>query len=417
MSQIESIIIVGASAAGVNCVRQLRSLGFIGKITLIDKDKHGAYERPPLSKKILLDAASSHNDILLIDDTELEKLNVDTRFGEMVVGLNPAEKTLQLKSGEMLKADAIVLATGGEARRLPIPGSDLPNVFVLRHFDDAMKLRDKLKPSAKVAVIGGGFIGAETVASLGLAGIQVYWLDASELPLSHLLPKDLSKTIVNYHQKQGIEVFTSCKIDRFIAEDNEQVSIAFQTPKQGEKKLIVDAIIMGVGMIPNMDYLSQKDSEQMICKIRGGMRVNEKFETSYPGIYAIGDMASVKYDDDTISRCEHWQSAQHQGAVLGSVLLNSIPPVEPVDWFWSDQGDLHIEMAGNLSNAAAQLVVREEGDFPIYFSLIDDRLSGAVSINNPNAVRIAMRMIRDKVSVNADKLTNPEISLREQLRG
>jgi len=141
MSQIESVIVVGASAAGISCVRTLRQLGFLGSITLVDKDQHGAYERPPLSKQILMEADSTHHDIALISVDELLALNIEAYYGDSAHEVDPMTRRIILESGKELTADAIVLATGGEARRLPIEGADLPQVLVLRHYEDALNLR------------------------------------------------------------------------------------------------------------------------------------------------------------------------------------------------------------------------------------------------------------------------------------
>lgn len=413
MSQIESIIVVGASAAGISCVRTLRNEGFLGSITLVDKDQHGAYERPPLSKQILLEVESTHKDIALISDDELSELNIQTYYGDGAREVDPTSRTIILESGKSLTADAIVLATGGEARRLPIEGADLPQVLVLRNYEDALNLRQRLTPDARVAVIGGGFIGAETTASLSKSGFFIYWLDAVQLPMAHLLPHELCEKIVANTCAQKVELVTNCRIKKFSEQEDGRVSILFEN----DTSIEVDAIVMGVGMTPGTPYFSEAIQSKLLNEATGGIQVNQNQATEFSGVYAAGDVAAVTQVDGSTVRHEHWQSAQHQGERAAAAILNKELPETPVDWFWSDQGDLHIEMAGKILPTKEHLVVRHEGDWPVYFSVVENRMIGAVSVNNPNAVRAAMRMIKNEVHVDALQLADIDIPLRKQMRG
>lgn len=413
MSQVESVIVVGASAAGVSCVRKLRNDGFLGSITLIDKDQHGAYERPPLSKQILIEADTTYKDIALISDDELTELNIEAYYGDGAYEVDPTSRTVVLESGKQLTADAIVLATGGEARRLPIEGADLSQVLVLRNYEDALSLRQKLNPDARIAVIGGGFIGAETTASLSKSGFFVYWLDAVELPMAHLLPLDLCEKIVANTCAQGVELVNNCRIKKFAEQADGRVSILFED----DTSIEVDAVVMGVGMKPETPYFSESIKSKMLNQATGGIQVDQNQATEFPGVYAAGDAAAVAQPDGSTVRHEHWQAAQYQGERTAAAILNKELPPAPVDWFWSDQGDLHIEMAGNILPTQEHLVVRHEGDWPVYFSVVENRMIGAVSVNNPNAVRAAMRMIKNDVHVDPSKLADLEIPLRKQMRG
>ena len=413
MSQVESVIVVGASAAGISCIRKLRNEGFLGDIVLLDKDQHGAYERPPLSKQILLEVETTHKDIALISDDELAELNIEAYYGDGAREVDPTSRTVTLESGKQLTADVIVLATGGEARRLPIEGADLPQVLVLRHYEDALNLRQRLTPDAQVAVIGGGFIGAETTSSLSKSGFFVHWLDAVELPMAHLLPHELCEKIVANTCAQGVELVTNCRIKKFAEQAGGRVSILFED----DTSIEVDVIVMGVGMSPETPYLSETMRSKMLNQATGGIQVDDNQATEFSGVYAAGDVAAVAQADGSTVRHEHWQSAQHQGERAAAAILNKELPEMPVDWFWSDQGDLHIEMAGKILLTKEHLVVRHEGEWPIYFSVVDNRLIGAVSVNNPNAVRAAMRMIKNEIHVEPSKLADPELSLRKQMRG
>ncbi|WP_201574518.1 NAD(P)/FAD-dependent oxidoreductase [Psychrobacter sp. H8-1] len=413
MSQVESVIVVGASAAGISCIRKLRNEGFLGSLVLVDKDQHGAYERPPLSKQILLELDTTHKDIALISDDELTELNIEAHYGDGARDVDPTSRTVTLESGKQLTADVIVLATGGEARRLPIEGADLSQVLVLRNYEDALNLRQRLTPDARVAVIGGGFIGAETTASLSKSGFFVHWLDAVELPMAHLLPQALCEKIVANTCAQGVELVTNCRIKKFAEQADGKVSILFEN----DSSIEVDAIVMGVGMTPKTPYFSEAIQSKILNQATGGIQVDENQATQFSGIYAAGDVAAVAQADGSTIRHEHWQSAQHQGERAAAAILNKELPETPVDWFWSDQGDLHIEMAGKILPTKEHLVTRLEGDWPVYFSVVDNRVIGAVSVNNPNAVRAAMRMIKNDIHVDPLQLADPELPLRKLMRG
>jgi len=204
-----------------------------------------------------------------------------------------------------------------------------------------------------------------------------------------------------------------CRLDKFIEQADGSVSILFDDATSIE----VDVIVMGIGMAPSTPYLSDAISAELLNPVTGGIQVNDNQATKFAGVYAAGDVAAVTQADGSTVRHEHWQSAQHQGERAAAAILNKEPPTAPIDWFWSDQGDLHIEMAGKILPTKEHLVVRLEGDWPVYFSVVDNRVVGAVSVNNPNAVRAAMRMIKNNVNVEPSQLANPELPLRKLMRG
>ncbi len=413
MTDANSVIVVGASAAGISCVRALREYGFVGKIILIDKDKNGAYERPPLSKGVLLDGLNA-NDISMLTEEDVNNLNIEIFFGQAVVEISPQDRTVRLASGEVLTADNVVVATGGEARRLQIEGADLPQVLVLRHLQDAVMLRNKIADNQRVAVVGGGFIGAETVASLRKLDKQVFWLTTS-LPLSHILPEQLSQQLVDYHCDTGAQLMTNVSIENIVEQSDGTVSIGMADGTT----LNVDVVVLGVGMVPETSFLTTDSARLILNEEQGGISVNEQQCTTFTGVYAAGDVAAVSQKDGIIVRHQHWQAAQFQGERVAATILGKPAPLEPVDWFWSDQGDIHIEMAGCVSTLVGEIVVRNEIDseWPVYFCVNKNKVIGAVSVNAPNAVRAALRMIRNDVFVDPTKLADPNIDLRKLMRG
>lgn len=404
---VSSVIIVGASAAGVAAARTLRDEGFGGSVTLIDGDPHGAYERPPLSKAVLQDASLAAEDISLLSPEAAEKLGINTLYGVRCVSVS-AQGEVTLSSGETLHADKVILATGGIARPLPLDNSDLEGIHTLRHFADAESLRQQLKTPACVAVIGGGLIGSEVVASLTSMGHKVHWIDAAPKPLAHILPEAIVDPMLEWFRTTGVEITANAQIAAFEGDAAGKVcAVRFQDGT----RLAVDCILIGVGMIPDTALAEAAGLELAL----GGIAVGADQQTSTKAIYAAGDVAAVRQPDGSFKRHEHWQAAEHQGANAARHILGQEPLPEPVAWYWSDQADNHLEMTGRKGTQSA--VRRADGDhWPSVFELEDGKLVGAVSINNPNPVRVATRLIKAGKPVSSEELADPSVDLRGLLR-
>lgn len=405
MNEVKSIAIVGASAAGGSAVRTLRQLGYANEIILFDADERGSYERPPLSKEILMNPDQSADTIRLLADDELESSDVTTHFGVAVTAIDPQSGCLETATGQHYSADAIILATGGKARSLPLPGADADGVFYLRDFEDAQTLRSNLPDNARVAVIGGGFIGAEVVASLSSLGHNITWIDAADKPLAHVLPEAICTPLLAWHQNKGVEIICNAKISNFAVENGRVCAVNFSD----RHEVNVDAVVVGVGMAPRSQLAEQAGLELAL----GGVKVDGAQRTSAENIYACGDVAAVELSTGEIFRDEHWQAAEHQGANAARAILGEAVVARPVPWFWSDQGGLHIEMAGKLGTES---VVRVEGDWPVVFEMDQGALVGVCSVNQPNAVRVGLRLLRQSIAVSPHELADANIDLRSLLK-
>jgi 3-phenylpropionate/trans-cinnamate dioxygenase ferredoxin reductase subunit len=405
MSTPKSVAIVGASIAGVTAANTLRQLGFEGEIHLFDADPRGAYERPPLSKAVLMDSDKDVESIALLTPEQADKNNITCHWGTAITGLDSENLSLETANSGRFQAGAIVLATGGYARKLPLPGIESKGVFVLRDFSDAEDLRKTLKAKSKVAVIGGGFIGAETVASLSSMGHRLTWIDAAPEPLSHVLPKDICTPLLAWYREQGVEIIVNARIKQFVTSDDQVTGIEFNYGQIEN----VDAVVMGVGMAPRSELAEAAG----LTLTLGGIQVDEQQQTSAEGVFACGDVAVYKNADGEFQRDEHWQAAEYQGANAARAILNEDLLDKPVEWFWSDQGPHHIEMAGHKGE---RTLVRHEDDWPITFEFNDDRLVGVVSVNNPNAVRIGLRLIRQATAVDEHALVDTTVNLRNLLK-
>ncbi len=399
------ILIVGASAAGVSAARTLRADGFTGEIVLIDADPNLPYERPPLSKRVLEepDVRAAHFPLLTAE--QAAALRLELRLGERVERLDAAALTLALEGGAILSGQAILLATGGRARRLPLPGADLAGVHLIRSFADADALREDLKAADTVAVIGGGLIGTEAAVAIARGGKRVVWIDGAEKPLAHIFPTAIADHLVSAHLATGLTLHVGARIKQFVASGARVAGIELE----GGEMVPADVVILGVGMAPE-DGLARAAG----LEVSNGVHVDDNQRTSAAGVFAAGDVAAFVDDASGLrQRHEHWRAAEAQGANAAHAILGLPLTAPTVPWFWSDQGAHHVEMAGHRTGDA---VVRPGGKGPIVFELDGDRLACVASVNEPNAVRIGLRLIQSGRSVDRAALADPATDLRALLK-
>jgi 3-phenylpropionate/trans-cinnamate dioxygenase ferredoxin reductase subunit len=397
------IVLVGASAAGVSAARTLRAEGCVEPILLIDADAHLPYERPPLSKRMLADPTASAADFPLLTPSEAATLDIRLHLGQRVAAISPAALTVTLADGETIPARAILLAVGGSANRLALPGSSLPGIHVIRTLADAQALRSDLAGAEQVAVIGGGLIGMEAAAAIAGTGRSVCLLDAAE-PLAHSFAAPIAQALRASHAAAGVRIMAHARIAGFRATDGRVSGIELA----GGEIVPAQVVVIGVGMRPD-DSLARAAG----LAVSAGIHVDPAQRTTAPGIFAAGDVASFAESGAARKRHDHWQAAEQQGANAARTILGQPAQPSPVPWFWSDQGVHHVEMAGRRS---ADSVVRQTPRGLSVFELEDGRLVGVASIDDPMTVRIGMRMIQSARAVDRRALSDPEQDLRALLR-
>jgi len=399
------ILIVGASAAGVSAARTLRANGFDGQIVLIDADPTLPYERPPLSKRMLEEAQVGAADFPLLTADQAQALRLDLRLGQRVERLDANALTLTLEGGATLAGQAVLLATGGRARRLPLPGADLAGVHVIRSFADAAALRVEVSQAQAVAVIGGGLIGTEAAVAIARTGKRVTWIDGAEKPLAHIFPTAIADHLVAAHLAAGLTLRVGARIKQFVASGGRVAGVELE---DGEV-VPADVVVLGVGMAPE-DGLARAAG----LDVSNGVHVDQAQRTSAPGLFAAGDVAAFIDEASGLrKRHEHWRAAEAQGAAAARAMMG-LPLTPPaVPWFWSDQGAHHVEMAGHRTGDA---VARAGGKGPIVFELDGDRLACVASVNEPNAVRIGLRLIQAGRPVDRAALVDPASDLRALLK-
>lgn len=386
------VVIVGGSLAGLRAALALRRGGHDGEIVVIDPDTDGPYDRPPLSKAFLTgdDAeAAVPSPVNGLDD-----LDLTWRRGVSAVGLDVARRTIALADGDELAADGVVLACGATPRVLP-DSADIAGVHALRTLADARAIRSDLdEPARRVVVIGGGFIGAEVASSARQRGHDVTIVEALELPLARVLPESLAARCARIHEEHGVALRLGIGVDRVAADHTGRVE-AVQL-LDGDV-VPADVVVVGIGVIPNTAWLDSSGLE-----LADGVVCDETLLAA-PGIVAAGDVArwsSPRFGESI--RVEHWENAVDMGSHAGASLLAELRgeaavAYDPVPWFWSDQYDRKIQLAGRCASTDLVHVVEDDAEAGRFLALIGrgDQLVGAFGINRPAPVQRWRQRIAD----------------------
>jgi NADPH-dependent 2,4-dienoyl-CoA reductase/sulfur reductase-like enzyme len=401
------VVIVGGGLAGFSAAENLRTLGHHGSITVVDSEP-ALYDRPPLSKE-LFDENLSVEQLEFATAEKLAAERIDVVTGHPASAIDPDAASVTLDSGEVLPADTILLATGGRARTLPIPGADSPLVHVLRRLADAEAIRAAVRPGSRAVVIGGGLIGAETASSLRKAGADVTLVDPVETPLAGVVGQTLAAHLHAMHVANGVAV--RCGLTTAIEPVADSRGDRVDVVLDSGERLPADLVIVGVGIVPNVELARDAGIE-----VDDGILVDDDFRTSAPKVFAAGDVARHR-DSDGIRhrREEHWEAAQLNGQAVAATMLGLPKPSRGTSWFWSDRHNIHLEMVGRLTGNGAE-VVRESVDHPAVFLIDDGVLVGAASIDDSNLVRAARRIIDQRLPVTAEELADPSLSLRTLLK-
>lgn len=399
-----SILLVGAGIASISAIESLRERGHDGPITLMSRERHLPYDRPPLSKEVML--GHTPQGVLLRPESFYADRDVDLRLGSSVVAVDPHHLSVQTADGEMTRASTIVLATGGASRTLQIPGSLLDGVCLLRTLDDAQDLARRLVPGARVVAVGGGFIGMEVAAAACGRGAHVTVLEAESAPLRNVLPV-LGACVRDHHRSRGVQIRGGVAVDSFTGRGRvDGVRLA-----DGEI-VPADVVVLGVGMRP-----SDQIAADAGLTVGNGVHVDDVGRTSHPQVYAIGDVANVADGCGGRHRLEHWKNAVHAGQRAAAAILGQDPGPAPVPWFWSDQFDLNIQVAGSPGRDDLHVVRGDpaSGKSTVLFHR-DRRLTGVATLNDGRSIRPASDLVAAGVPVEPDLLASPATDLRKLAR-
>ena len=374
-----SVSIVGASLAGYWAAETLRRDGFEGRISLIGDQPHAPYDRPPLSKKFL--AGDLDDDRLPLTTAEkLADLGLEMRLGCRATGLDVATRTLEV-DGVAEPYDGLLIATGARCRNLP-GTAGLAGVHTLRTRDDAEAIRDALANGARrVVVVGAGFIGAEVASTAIGRGAEVTMVEALEAPFGRVLGVEMGAVMADVHRRHGVDLRTGVGVDEVLGDDR----LAGVRLADGAT-LEADLLVVGIGVVPNTDWL-----EGSGLTLDDGVVCDETCLAA-PDVAAAGDVArwaNPRYGE--VMRVEHWDNAVQQGVHAARRLLQSdeeATPYAPVPWFWTDQYDRKVQLAGRPHTDDEVRVVAgstAEHRFAAFYGR-DGRFTAALGMNRPRQV-------------------------------
>ncbi|HEY5853184.1 MAG TPA: FAD-dependent oxidoreductase [Aldersonia sp.] len=347
---MKHIAIVGASLAGLSAARALRAQGFEGKLTVVGDEARRPYDRPPLSKEFLAGDMTEADLALEADDDELDATWL---FGSAATRLDTSTGAIELADGTRVDADAVVLATGSRARRWP-GCEELAGVHVIRTIDDALALRADLQPGARLVVIGAGFIGAEVASTARKLGLDVTVVEAAPTPLAGPLGEQLGAIVARAHAANGTTLVCGVGVAGLTGVDR-----VTGVDLTDGRHLPADAVVVGIGGVPNIDWLRGSGLE-----LGNGVVCGAGGETTVANVVAVGD-CSAWYDDSTgaAHRVEHWTGALERPAIAVATLLAGglhQGTVAKAPYFWSDQYGSRIQFAG-IARPGDEITI-EDGD-------------------------------------------------------
>jgi 3-phenylpropionate/trans-cinnamate dioxygenase ferredoxin reductase subunit len=376
-----SIVVVGASLAGLRAAEELRAQGHDGPIAMVGDEPHRPYDRPPLSKQVLAGKQPPEATVLTVPEGSVDDLDLDWHLGTTATGLDLDARAVLLGGGERLPFDGLVIATGASPRRLP--GTDhLDGVHTLRTLDDCVAVRAALEAAPRrVAVVGAGFIGAEVAATCRGLGIDVSLIEALPVPLERGLGPTMGSVMADVHRDHGVDVCLGVGVVRIEGEERvERIRLT------DGRVLDVDLVVIGIGVSPNTQWL-----EGSGLTIEDGVLCNAACRAA-PGIVAAGDVArwpNARFGETM--RVEHWDNAVEMGAHAARTLLAGADggvPFAPVPWFWSDQYDRKVQLAGRASATDEVQVVSgsvEDRRFVAFYGRAG-RIVGVLGMNQPAKV-------------------------------
>lgn len=398
------VLIIGAGHAGGSAAALLRQYGHEGDIVLVGAEPQAPYQRPPLSKA-WLKGETNLEALLLRPLSFYVEQAIELRTGLTATGLDRAGKAVTLSDGTVEIYDVLVLAQGSTARRLPVPGGGRPDLLELRTDADAERLKSALAPGRRLAIVGGGYVGLEAAASARALGAEVVLVEREARVLARVASEFLSRFFTDLHRSHGVDIRTGLEVAGF-----EPSGLRLS---QGEA-IDADVVLVGVGALA-CDGLAREAGLDCVDGGSGGVVVDEQARTSDPAIFAIGDMTSrpVPVHGGLRTRLESVPNALEQAKQAAAAITGRPAPVPEVPWFWSDQYDAKLQIAG-LSHGADQQVLRGDpasGQFAV-FHLCGNRIVSVEAVSAPPEFMAGKMLIGRASPVDVGKLADPAVSMK-----
>lgn len=399
-----TFVIAGAGLAGADAAATLREEGFEGRLVLIGSEPERPYERPPLSKEYLRGEADDAP--FVYEESFYGENSIELRAGTAVTAIDTGESEVELAGGERIGYDRLLIATGAEPRRLEVPGAGLDGVHYLRTLADSQALGERLVAGqARVVVIGGGWIGAEVAASAREKGNEVTILERASVPLERVLGPEVGAIYRDLHTDHGVRFLSETGVEAIEGEG----SVSGVRTAGGES-IEADLVVVGVGVEPRTEL-----AEKAGIDVGDGILVDEKLETSAPGVFAAGDVAGAEHPFyRTRIRVEHWANARAQGTAAARAMLGKEVSFDEIPYFFSDQYDAGMEYRG-YATSWDEVVFRGDvaGRKFIAFWLEEGRVVAGMNVNVWDVSETIGELIRSRSVADRDRLADPEQDLGE----
>jgi 3-phenylpropionate/trans-cinnamate dioxygenase ferredoxin reductase subunit len=399
-----TIVVVGAGHAGSQIVESLRTGGFDGRLVLIGDERYRPYERPATSKD-LLSGGMELDRVFLKREGYYQEKNVDLRLDLRVTAIDRAARIVGCASGAAIEYDVLVIATGARARGLQVPGAWLDGVFTLRGLGDALAIAERLGPGKRLAVIGGGYVGLEVAASARKIGCAVTIIEMQERLLGRVVAAEIADFYDRAHRAEGVDIHYGVVIAEFTGEDR---VTGVRLTDGGFVE--ADIVVVGIGAVPNTELAAEAG-----LAVENGIVVDDCGRTADPAVFAIGD--ATNHPNDILGkrlRLESVPAAMGQARAAASAILGKPKPFHELPWFWSDQYDLKLQIAG-LSEIGDQVVMR--GDpASRHFAAFYLRRGAVVAVNAINSAKDFIggrKLVAEGRIVDPVRLADPGIALAE----
>ncbi|MBO1419614.1 NAD(P)/FAD-dependent oxidoreductase [Streptomyces sp. FH025] len=402
------IVIVGASLGGAKAAEALREAGYRGGIVLIGEEHELPYERPPLSKGYLL-GKEPRDKIYVHPPQWYAEHDVTLRLGIAVVAIDPAAHTVTLADDGQVEYAKLLLTTGSVPRRLPVPGADQDGVLYLRRVEDSDRIKEALRPGARIAVIGAGWIGLEVAAAAREAGAEVTVLEAAELPLLRVLGREVAQVFADLHRDHGVDLRFGVQVTELTGSGGTVSGVRLGDGTE----VAADAVVVGIGISPATGL-----AEAAGLELDNGIRTDEHLRTSDPDVYAAGDVANAYHPlFGKHIRVEHWANALNQPQTAARSLLGQPDAVyDRIPYFFTDQYDLGMEYVGYVEPGGYDQVVFR-GDPAtrefIAFWLSGGRVLAGMNVNVWDVTDPIRELVRSGRVVDAKALADPTVPLTE----
>jgi 3-phenylpropionate/trans-cinnamate dioxygenase ferredoxin reductase subunit len=401
-TQPQTFVIAGASLTGAKAAETLREEGFDGSVLLIGAEPERPYERPPLTKDYLRSESPREN-AYVHPEAFYREQDIELVTDTAVTALDPGRSRVTLEDGRELGYDRLLLATGAEPRRLPIPGADLDGVHYLRTLADCDALRERLDAKGKVAVVGAGWIGAEFAASARQLGAEVTVIEPASVPLERVLGAEVGGVYRDVHRDHGVELLLDTGVEAFEGDG----SVGRVRTSDG-RTIDCDFAVVGIGVVPRVAL-----AEAAGLETDNGILVDQRLATSAPDVFAAGDVANAWHPFyDHRVRVEHWANALNQGPVAGRAMLGLDVVYDRIPYFFSDQYDVGMEYSGFASGWDEVVFRGDPADREfVAFWLREQRVVAGMNVNVWDVNEHVQALIRSQQAVDAATLTDPDTPL------